>query len=149
MKEFYKNKKIIITGHTGFKGSWLAQILLNFGSDVVGISLSPENSPNLFDILKIKKNIKNYFIDIRDYERLKLIFLKEKPEIVFHLAAQAIVRDSYDDPLNTFSTNVLGTANILQAIKETDGVKSAVIITTDKVYENKESGKSFIETEKN
>jgi len=138
MDKFYKNKKIIITGHTGFKGAWLAQILLNFKSDVVGVSLVPENTPNLFEVLKIKKNIKNYFVDIRDYKKLKEVFLKEKPDIVFHLAAQAIVRDSYDDPLKTISTNVSGTANILQAIKEVGGIKSVVIITTDKVYENKE-----------
>ena len=100
--------------------------------------MAPENTPNLFEVLKIKNNIKNYFVDIRDFDKLKEIFLKEKPEIVFHLAAQAIVRDSYDDPLNTISTNVLGTANVLQAIKEVGGVKSVVIITTDKVYENKE-----------
>ncbi len=138
MNKFYKNKKIIITGHTGFKGAWLTQILLNFKANIVGISLPPEKSPNLFEVLKLKNNIKNYFVDIRDYEKLKDVFLKEKPEIVFHLAAQAIVRDSYDDPLNTISTNVLGTANVLQVIKEVGGVKSVVIITTDKVYENKE-----------
>lgn len=138
MHKFYENKKILITGHTGFKGAWLAQILLNFKSDIVGVSLPPEKSPNLFDVLKIKNNIKNYFVDIRDYDELKKVFMKEKPEIVFHLAAQAIVRDGYDHPLETISTNTLGTANVLQAIKETGGVKSAVIITTDKVYENKE-----------
>ncbi len=138
MDKFYKNKKIIITGHTGFKGAWLTQILINFNARVVGISLPPESDPNLFNILKIKDNIENYFIDIRDHNKLKEIFLKEKPEIVFHLAAQAIVRDSYDDPLNTISSNVLGTANVLQAIKEVGEVKSVVIITTDKVYENKE-----------
>ena len=102
------------------------------------VFLCPEKSPNLFEILKLDDNIKNYFVDIRDYEKLKEVFLKEKPEIVFHLAAQAIVRDGYDHPLKTVSTNVLGTANVLQAIREIGGVKSAVIITTDKVYENKE-----------
>ena len=95
MHKFYENKKILITGHTGFKGAWLAQILLNFKSDIVGVSLPPEKSPNLFEILKIENKIKNYFVDIRDYEELKKVFMKEKPEIVFHLAAQAIVRDGY------------------------------------------------------
>lgn len=138
MQKFYEHKKVLITGHTGFKGAWLVQILLNFKANVVGVSLPPEKSPNLFEILKLDDNIKNYFVDIRDYEKLKEVFLKEKPEIVFHLAAQAIVRDGYDHPLKTVSTNVLGTANVLQAIREIGGVKSAVIITTDKVYENKE-----------
>lgn len=138
MENFYSNKKILITGHTGFKGSWLTQILLNFKANVVGISLSPDTSPSLFEVLKIEDKIKNYFIDVRDFEAIKKVFFDEKPEIVFHLAAQAIVRDSYDDPLKTISTNVSGTANVLQAIKEVGGVKSIVIITTDKVYENKE-----------
>lgn len=138
MKKFFKEKKILITGHSGFKGSWLTQIMLNWEANVIGISLPPKNSPNLFEALKIKKNIKNYFIDIRSYEEIKKIFKNEKPDIVFHLAAQALVRDSYDDPLKTYTTNVIGTANILQAIKETNTIKAAIIITTDKVYENKE-----------
>jgi len=139
MKSFYKNKKVLLTGHTGFKGAWLAQILLNWGAEVVGVSLPPNTAPNLFDSLGLMEKIKrNYFCDIRDYHKLLEIFKSEKPEIVFHLAAQPLVRDSYDDPLTTHSTNVMGTANVLQAIKEIGGVKSAVIITTDKVYENKE-----------
>ncbi len=138
MHKFYKNKKILITGHTGFKGSWLTQILLNFNANIVGISLPPQTLPSLFEALKIKGKIKNYFIDIRDFDAVKKVFSDEKPEIVFHLAAQPIVRVSYDEPLKTISTNTLGTTNILNAIKETKSVKSAVIITTDKVYENKE-----------
>lgn len=138
METFFRGKKILITGHTGFKGSWLTQILLSWEAEIVGISLSPNTKPSLFEILGVEKKIKNYFVDIRDFEKVKKIFHEEKPEIVFHLAAQAIVRESYDDPLKTFSTNAIGTANVLQAIKEAGGVKSAVIITTDKVYENKE-----------
>ncbi len=138
MNNFYKNKRVLITGHTGFKGSWLTQVLLGFGAEVIGISLKPQTNPNLFDELKIEGKIKNYFTDIRDYCEIKKIFEDEKPEIVFHLAAQAIVRTSYLNPLDTISSNVLGTAHILEAIKETNTVKSAVIITTDKVYENKE-----------
>ncbi|MFA5934666.1 MAG: CDP-glucose 4,6-dehydratase [Candidatus Paceibacterota bacterium] len=145
MYKFYENKKILITGHTGFKGSWLTQILLNFKADIIGVSFMPEKSPNLFEALGLKDKVKNYFIDIRNYEDLKAVLAKEKPEIVFHLAAQAIVRDSYDDPLKTISTNVLGTANLLQAVKEVGGVKSLVIITTDKVYENKESQEPYKE----
>lgn len=138
MKEFYKNKKVLITGHTGFKGAWLTQILINWGADVVGISLKPNTTPSLFTALGIEHKIKNYFLDIRNLPDLKKIFEDEKPEIVFHLAAQAIVRTSYDDPIDTISTNVVGTANVMQVIKEADCVRSAVIITTDKVYENKE-----------
>jgi len=138
METFFKDKKILITGHTGFKGSWLTQILLNWGAKVSGVSLLPETAPNLFDILKIKGRANSYFYDIRSYYAVVEAIKAEKPEIVFHLAAQPIVRVSYDDPLKTFSTNVMGTSHILQAMKEAGGVKSAVIITTDKVYENKE-----------
>ena len=145
MQSFYKNKKVLITGHTGFKGAWLTQILLTFGADVVGVSLEPNTTPNLFDILDIEKNISHHICDIRDAEKLTTIFKKEKPEIVFHLAAQALVKTSYQDPIGTISTNVLGTANVLQAIKDVGTVKSAVIITTDKVYENKEAGNAFKE----
>ncbi|MFA5748438.1 MAG: GDP-mannose 4,6-dehydratase, partial [Candidatus Absconditabacterales bacterium] len=118
MKNFFKGKKILITGHTGFKGAWLSQILLEFGADVVGVSLPVATSPSLFDVLGLEKRTRTHYQDIRDFNGLKKIFEKEKPEIVFHLAAQALVRDSYDDPLTTFSSNVMGTANVLQAIKE-------------------------------
>jgi len=138
MKNFYRNKKVLITGHSGFKGSWLTQILLNFGADIAGVSLTPETEPNLFEILKLENKVKNYFSDIRDFEKIKKILKNEKPEIIFHLAAQPLVRDSYDDPLRTYSTNVMGTANILQATKEIENIRSVVAITTDKVYENKE-----------
>lgn len=138
MKKFYKNKKVLITGHSGFKGGWLTQVLLNWGADVVGVSLPPNTTPNLFTALGLENKTKNYFLDIRDIDALAKVFEDEKPEIVFHLAAQAIVRTSYDDPIDTISTNVIGTANVMQAIKDSGCVKSAVIITTDKVYENKE-----------
>lgn len=148
LRDFFKNKKVLITGHTGFKGSWLSRILLNWGANITGIALRPNTMPNLFNLIKIKTNIKNYFCDIRDFKKVKEIFLEEKPEILFHLAAQPLVRDSYDDPLYTFETNIIGTANILEAVKEVGGVKSAVIITTDKVYEEKESTSYYKETDK-
>ncbi len=139
MENFYKDKRVLITGHTGFKGAWLAKILLNWGANVVGVALPPHTSPNLFESLNLdKENIKNYFIDVRSPSQVKEVVETEKPEIVFHLAAQAIVRDSYDDPFNTHSTNILGTLNVLQAIKDVGSVKAVVVITTDKVYENKE-----------
>lgn len=135
--KFYNNKKVLITGHTGFKGAWLAYILFRWGANTSGLALKPSSKPSLFDVFGLRKKIKNNFVDIRDYQKLKAVFEKEKPEIVFHLAAQAIVRDSYTNPLETVSVNCLGTANVLHAIKETNSVKAAVLITTDKVYENK------------
>lgn len=136
MKDFFKNKKILITGHTGFKGAWLAHILTNWGAQVIGVSLPAHTDPSLFTILGIGDRTRGYFADIRNFVELEAIFKRERPEIVFHLAAQALVRESYDRPLNTYETNVLGTANVLQCIRNVDSVFSAVIITTDKVYEN-------------
>jgi len=138
LDKFYKGKKVIVTGHTGFKGSWLAEILSLWGADVVGVALDPHTEPNLYDVLSLGKKTKNYILDIRNQTKLEDIFAKEKPDMVFHLAAQAIVKTSYDDPLRTYETNVIGTANVLQSIRHTNSVKAAVIITSDKVYENVE-----------
>lgn len=138
MKFFFKGKKILITGHTGFKGSWLSQILLQWGAEVVGVSLPSKTGPSLFTILDLENKIKSYFVDIRNFDELKKIIEKERPEIVFHLAAQAIVRTSYDEPLETYSTNCLGTTHVMQALHEVGCTKSAVIVTTDKVYKNLE-----------
>lgn len=145
LEEFYKNKKILITGHTGFKGSWLSQILINWGAQVVGYSLEPNTQPALFDILGLAKRLEHHIGDIRDYQNLKKIITQTKPEIVFHLAAQPLVRESYDNPLYTFQTNIMGTANLLQAVKEGEGVKAVVVITTDKVYRNQEQDHCFKE----
>lgn len=147
LSEFFKNKKVLVTGHTGFKGAWLAEILTLWGAKVTGVALEPHTEPNLFNILHLKDKIHNYFQDIRDQAELQKIFDKEKPEIVIHLAAQAIVKISYEDPLRTYSTNVLGTANILQTVRNTKSVKSAVIITSDKAYENKEWVYPYRETD--
>lgn len=148
IQKFFKNKKVLITGHSGFKGSWLTQTLLNWDANVAGISLKPTTDPSLFYLLDIKKNINNYFIDIRNFKKVKEIIFKEKPEIVFHLAAQPLVRDSYDDPLYTFETNIIGTANVLEAIKEFGEVRSAIMITTDKVYEELAKAHYFKEIDK-
>jgi CDP-glucose 4,6-dehydratase len=145
---FFKGKKVLVTGHTGFKGSWLAKILLTWGADVTGVSLPPHTEPSLFTVLSLEKEIHNYFTDVRDYQKLQKIFSAEKPEIVFHLAAQAIVKVSYDDPLRTYETNVIGTANVLQSIRNTPSVKSAVIITSDKAYDNVEWVYPYRETDK-
>jgi len=142
MIDFFKDKKVLITGHTGFKGSWLSQILLGFGARVSGVALEPNTDPSLFKILGLEDKLNHHICDIRDFEKVKEIFEKEKPEIVFHLAAQPLVRDSYDDPLYTFQTNVIGTVNVLEAIRQVSTVRSGVIITTDKVYaeQDKKSG---------
>lgn len=147
-KKKFKGRKILITGHTGFKGSWLSRMLLNWGARVCGIGLPPHTDPNLFEAIKIKREIKNYFVDIRDFSKIKSVIAKEKPEIVFHLAAQPIVRESYANPLYTLDTNILGTANVLQAVKEAGGIKSVIIVTTDKVYKNNETGRPFREDDK-
>lgn len=148
MRDFYQGKKVLITGHTGFQGAWLSQILLDWGADVVGVSLPPHTDPNLFTIFGLEKRIKNYLLDIREFDKLKEVFKKEQPEIVFHLAAQAIVLEGYDDPIGTYTTNVIGTANILETIRFTPSVKSLVVVTTDKVYENKEIDRPYVEDDK-
>jgi len=138
LEEFYKNKRIIITGNTGFKGSWLTKLLLQSQAQVIGLALEPPSQPNLFTILNLESQIYRFNHDIRDSEAVTRIFQQTQPEIVFHLAAQPLVRDSYEQPLFTWQTNLLGTVNVLEAIRKTPAVKAAVMITTDKVYENKE-----------
>lgn len=136
--DFYKGKKVLITGHTGFKGSWLCKILVKSGAEVTGYSLTPSTNPNLFEISGIEKDINSVIGDIRDLEKLMDTFNKYKPEIVFHLAAQPIVRDSYKEPVYTYETNVMGTVNILECIRKNICVKSFLNVTTDKVYQNNE-----------
>lgn len=149
MLNFYKNKRVFITGHTGFKGSWLCKILVNAGAIVTGYSLEPPTKPSLFELSNIKEDIDSFIGDIRDFNHLREIFNKSQPEIVFHLAAQPIVRDSYKDPKGTYETNVIGTVNILECIRLNNCVKSFVNITTDKVYENNDlDGHGFTENEK-
>jgi len=135
---FYKNKKALITGHTGFKGSWLTIWLNQLGVDVVGVSLEPKSEKDLFVLSGISSKIKEYREDIRDLKKMKEIFYKEQPEIVFHLAAQALVLESYENPVESYETNIMGTVNILEAIRHTKSVMAAVMITSDKCYENKE-----------
>jgi CDP-glucose 4,6-dehydratase len=135
---FYKNKKVFITGHTGFKGTWLCHILLEAGADISAYSLAPPTSPSLFEQTSIDKEISSLIADIRDRDKLIKTVKETKPAIVFHLAAQPLVRLSYREPALTYETNVMGTVNILEAIRSTPSVRSFVNITTDKVYENKE-----------
>jgi CDP-glucose 4,6-dehydratase len=134
--DIYRGKRILITGHTGFKGSWLTLWLNELGAAVTGIALPPETHPNHWDLLAFSANV--HYFDIRDYEALKRAFLATQPEIVFHLAAQSLVRRSYLDPLETWSTNVMGTANVLEACRQTQSVQGIIVVTTDKCYENRE-----------
>ena len=138
MLEYFKGKTIFITGNTGFKGSWLTLWLQELGAHVVGYSLAPPTDPNLFDLTNAGKNITQIIGDIRDFNKLQEALEKNQPSTVFHLAAQPIVLHSYDLPKETFDTNVSGTINLLEAARHTSSVKTIVIVTTDKVYENKE-----------
>ena len=138
MLDFYSGKRVFVTGHTGFKGSWLCEILANAGAEVTGFSLEPPTDLSLFKIAKIENKINSVIGDIRDYKKLKEVFEKAQPEIVLHLAAQPIVRDSYKAPVYTYETNVMGTVNILECVRNSSCVKSFLNVTTDKVYLNKE-----------
>lgn len=135
---FYKGKKIFITGHTGFKGSWLCRILINAGAIITGYSLKPNTDQHLFEMADIENNITHIIGDIRNLELLKKEFDRAKPEIVFHLAAQPLVRESYKNPVYTYETNIIGTVNILECIRKSNSVKSFLNVTTDKVYKNNE-----------
>lgn len=136
--EFYKGKKVLVTGHTGFKGTWLCKMLLNAGAVVTGYALKPPTKPSLFDICQLDGKMKSVMGDVRDLEKLMDVFQETKPEIVFHLAAQPIVRDSYKDPVYTYETNVMGTVNICECVRKCRSVKSFLNVTTDKVYQNNE-----------
>ena len=134
----YKGKKVLITGHTGFKGSWMSYWLHSVGATVVGIGLDPKREDDLYNQLNLSSKIVDYREDIRNISRIKEIFTKEQPDFVFHMAAQALVIDGYSDPVNTYGVNVSGTANILESIRTISKPTVCVFITTDKVYENKE-----------
>lgn len=137
-KSFWKNKRVLVTGHTGFKGSWLTLWLHSLGAKVTGVSLEPQTKPSLFNEAKIAELCEHHVCDIRNLDSLRSIIHQVKPEIVFHLAAQALVRESYKDPVGTFSTNLMGSVHLLESFRGLNEVKSVVMVTTDKVYQNKE-----------
>jgi len=145
---FWKGKKVLITGHTGFKGSWLTLWLKLLGAEVCGYALLPESSPNLFENLELEKQVTSIIGDVRRLDVFEKVLNDFKPEIIFHLAAQSLVRKSYREPVETYLTNVIGTVNVLDAVRRGDFVKSVVIITTDKVYENKEWHWAYRENER-
>jgi CDP-glucose 4,6-dehydratase len=134
----YKNRRVLITGHTGFKGSWLCLLLNQLGADVYGYALEPPTNPSLFEEAKIEELITSYIGDIRDLTHLQEVFHKVQPEIVIHMAAQPLVRDSYNIPVETYAINVMGTVHLLEACRNTPSVKAIVNVTTDKCYENRE-----------
>ena len=145
--EFFKKKKIFITGHTGFKGSWLTYILYLSGARIMGYSLKPKNKYDNFYLFGLDKKIKSYYGDVRDESNLKSKIQKFKPDIIFHLAAQSLVKDSYKNPKFTFTTNILGTLNILEIIKDIKSIKSALIVTSDKCYRNYEKKEGYSEAD--
>ncbi|MDR3217845.1 MAG: CDP-glucose 4,6-dehydratase [Dysgonamonadaceae bacterium] len=134
----YKGKKVFLTGHSGFKGSWMCLLLNQLGAEVYGYALNPPTNPSLYEVAKIKELITSYIADVRDYQALSKALLEVQPDMVIHLAAQALVRDSYKNPLDTYSINVMGTVNLLEAIRHTKSVRAVVNVTTDKCYENRE-----------
>ncbi len=136
--DVYRNRRVLVTGHTGFKGSWLTFWLLELGAHVVGYSLEPPTSPSLFEKLGLEERIEHHLGDVRDLAHLREVMSAARPEIVFHLAAQALVRQSYDEPVMTFETNVMGAVNVLEAARFVPGVRAIVNVTSDKCYENRE-----------
>ena len=137
-EKFYRGRRILVTGHTGFKGSWLCRILTLAGAKVTGFSLQPPTEPSMFQILGLEDTMDSVIGDIRDFSAMKKVFDRVQPELVIHLAAQPIVRDSYRDPVYTYETNVMGTVHLLECARQTPSVKSLLNVTTDKVYENRE-----------
>ena len=144
---FYKGKRVFVTGHTGFKGSWLCQMLVSAGAEVTGYSLTPPTEPSLFRLAGLENRMKSIIGDVRDFDYLKAAFIDAQPEIVLHLAAQPIVRESYRTPRETYETNVMGTVNLLECVRICGGVKSVLNVTTDKVYHNNEWAWGYRENE--
>jgi CDP-glucose 4,6-dehydratase len=143
----FVGRRVLITGHTGFKGSWLSYLLARAGADVTGVALPPLTTPSHFGLLKLEQHVRSHYGDIRNLSGLQKLFATSRPEVVFHLAAQAFVRTSYADPYTTFSTNVLGSANVLECVKQSSSVSRLVFVTSDKCYKNKEQQHGYVETD--
>jgi CDP-glucose 4,6-dehydratase len=148
LRKFWKGKKVFLTGHTGFKGRWFSIFLNLLGAKVAGYSLKPNLNPSLYDLAKLDKEIhKTIFGDIRDYSKLKNSIKKFSPDFIVHMAAQPLVRYSYVKPVETYATNVMGTVHLLEAMRTCSSVRAAVMVTTDKCYENKEQLSGYKETD--
>ncbi len=143
--KFWKDKKVLLTGHTGFKGSWLSLWLQHLGVVLVGYALSPPTHPSLFDLAKVGNEMMSIEGDVRDYPSLKKVIVDHRPEIILHLAAQSLVRPSYLDPVETYSTNLMGTVHLLEAVRQAGGVKVVINVTSDKCYENREWASGYRE----
>jgi len=148
MSGFWQGRRVLVTGHTGFKGVWLSLWLEQLGAKVIGLSLPPHTSPSLYSLVGPWPNQEREFVDVRDARAVTKAVADAQPQIVFHLAAQALVRPSYQDPITTFATNVMGTLHILGAIRHVPGIEAAVVVTTDKVYENLQLGQPFVEQDR-
>jgi len=146
-KEFWNKKRVFLTGHTGFKGSWLSTWLIRMGAEVTGYALVPPTVPSLFDLCNISLDLDSNEGNVCDFQHLSKVIRKSRPDIVFHMAAQSIVRASYDDPVETYDTNVMGTVNLLQSIRDVDSVRACIVVTSDKCYENRERVWSFRESD--
>lgn len=146
--DFWREKKVFLTGHTGFKGSWMSLWLQNLGAEVIGYSLVPPTQPNLYELADVEKGMESIRGDVLDPEHLRRAVREHRPEIVFHLAAQSLVRRSYEDPIGTYATNVLGTAHLLDAVRAVPSVRSIVIVTSDKCYENREDRRAYRESDR-
>ncbi len=146
--DFWRSKKVFLTGHTGFKGSWMSLWLQNLDAEVIGYSLVPPTQPNLYELADIEKGMESIRGDILDLEHLRRAVREHRPEIVFHFAAQSLVRRSYDDPIGTYATNVLGTAHVLDAVRDLPSVRSIVVVTSDKCYENRGDQRAYRESDR-
>lgn len=144
---FYRGKRVLVTGHTGFKGSWLCKVLKKLGANVTGFALEPPTEPSLFALADIQRDVNSIIGDVRNFPALREAFERAQPEIVFHLAAQPIVRESYRDPMRTYETNVMGTVHLLECVRQMSTVKSVLNVTTDKVYFNREWAWGYRENE--
>jgi len=143
--QFWRDKKVLVTGHTGFKGSWLCLWLQNLGASVCGYSLPPPTDPSLFEIARVADGMSTHEGDVRDFETLSAYVAKHKPDIIFHLAAQSLVRYSYAHPIETYTTNVIGTVNLLEAVRQSPSARAVVNVTSDKCYENRELDRGYNE----
>jgi CDP-glucose 4,6-dehydratase len=144
---FWQGRRVVVTGHTGFKGAWLAEWLLQAGAAITGIALEPATDPNLYELLGLRNRIDSHILDIRNRAALERVMPETAPEIVLHLAGQALVRQAYADPIGTYETNVMGTANVLESVRNAPSVRAVVVVTTDKCYANRESIWAFREDE--
>jgi CDP-glucose 4,6-dehydratase len=147
MFDYYKGRRVLVTGHTGFKGSWLVHWLKMLGAQVCGIALAPDTAPSIFELIHGADGMQSHEADIADLATIQRIVRDFQPEIIFHLAAQSLVRRSYDAPLQTFATNVMGTAHLMEAARTTASLRALVVVTSDKVYRNRETGKPFTEND--